>query len=162
MYQLWQDQKQSGRYDGIVQKKTKSNWKQPEYSIFLAGLILAAGGLFFGLLLYLTPLRLEDVVWSCAFHRVTGIYCPGCGGTRAVIAFTQGHFVQSFFFHPVVLYSILLYLIFMFRGFICIISKGRYEFMKFRPGYVYMGILIILAQFLIKNILFIGYGIDWL
>ena len=28
---------------------------------------------------------------GCIFHRLTGISCPGCGGTRALIALIDGH-----------------------------------------------------------------------
>ena len=27
-----------------------------------------------------------EIVPPCAFHKITGLYCPGCGGTRAVFA----------------------------------------------------------------------------
>lgn len=40
----------------------------------------------------------------CLFQMMTGLYCPGCGGTRAVRALLSGHPVLSFLYHPVVPY----------------------------------------------------------
>lgn len=31
----------------------------------------------------------------CIFHEVTGLYCPGCGGTRAIIALAKLDIYQA-------------------------------------------------------------------
>jgi hypothetical protein len=31
----------------------------------------------------------------CQFHRLTGLNCPGCGGTRAFYALLHGHFATA-------------------------------------------------------------------
>ena len=40
----------------------------------------------------------------CLYQMMTGLYCPGFGGTRAVRALLSGHPVLSFLYHPVVPY----------------------------------------------------------
>ena len=40
----------------------------------------------------------------CAFHLLTGFYCPGCGGTRAVVYLLQGQIGRSFQYHPLIPY----------------------------------------------------------
>ena len=59
---------------------------------------------------------MEHLIWilregriPCLFHELTGFYCPGCGGTRAVLALLAGHPVLSFLYHPLVPYCCLLY-----------------------------------------------------
>lgn len=42
--------------------------------------------------------------FPCLFHLMTGLYCPGCGGTRAVRALFRGDLAMSFQYHPLVLY----------------------------------------------------------
>ena len=49
---------------------------------------------------------MEHLIWilregriPCLFHELTGFYCPGCGGTRAVLALLAGHPVLSFLYH---------------------------------------------------------------
>lgn len=49
----------------------------------------------------------------CSFKKMTGLYCPGCGGSRAVIALARFDIVNSFKKNAVVPVSIILYLIFM-------------------------------------------------
>ncbi len=39
----------------------------------------------------------------CLFSTLTGIACPGCGMTRAVLAFLTGNFAASFRYHPLAL-----------------------------------------------------------
>ena len=41
----------------------------------------------------------------CIFHMLTGLYCPGCGGTRAFFLLFTGHPLRSFLYHPIVLYG---------------------------------------------------------
>lgn len=43
----------------------------------------------------------------CLFHLMTGLYCPGCGGTRAVKYLLQGDWKNSLIYHPFVLYSVI-------------------------------------------------------
>lgn len=40
------------------------------------------------------------------FHTLTGLYCPGCGGTRAVRSLLRGDLRMSAQYHPLVLYVI--------------------------------------------------------
>ncbi len=34
---------------------------------------------------------LARYIFSCPFHEVTGLLCPGCGGTRSLTALLHGH-----------------------------------------------------------------------
>ena len=96
---------------------------------------------------------------DCAFEHVTGVYCPGCGGTRAVIALFQGHFIKSFLSHPAVPYAFVVYTVFMIRMFLLkhfhIGRDGGGRILLF----IYAGIAIIIIQWIVKLILLMGYGI---
>ena len=37
---------------------------------------------------------------GCPFHAITGIPCPTCGSTRAVVSFAELDFVASFMYNP--------------------------------------------------------------
>ena len=81
-------------------------------------------------------------------------------GTRAVAAFIQGHWARSFRYHPFVPYCGILYIIFMTKGTLALFSKEKFPYMKFRNGYIYFGIVILLVQFVIKDIMLLVYGVD--
>lgn len=134
--------------------------KKLEYNLYLAGLVFAAAGIIGISLIVFTPLEISDIVPGCSFKSIVGIYCPGCGGTRAVAYFVSGHWIKSFIYHPFVPYCGILYIIFMTRGTLAFFSKEKYKYMKFRNGYIYFGIAIILTQFVIKDVLLLAYGID--
>ena len=108
------------------------------------------------------PIEISDIAGPCIFHQITGLYCPGCGGTRAVIAFAHCRFLKSFYYHPVVLYGGFVYILFMVRGMIASLSKEKYPYMKFSFIYIYIAIGIIIIQFILKNILLIFYNFAWL
>lgn len=38
----------------------------------------------------------------CFFHAVSGYWCPGCGLTRAFIAFGHGRWEEAWIYHPFV------------------------------------------------------------
>ena len=86
----------------------------------------------------------------CLFRLLTGLYCPGCGGTRAVKALLRGHIVQSFMYHPLVPYlaASALFL------FICFLVCRRQR--KPFPGIIwktaiFIGLFLLTANFLVKN-----------
>lgn len=43
--------------------------------------------------------------FPCLFHLLTGFYCPGCGGTRAIRLLLRGQFLKSMQYHPFVPYA---------------------------------------------------------
>lgn len=134
--------------------------KKPEYNLYLAGLVFAVVSVLGTALLFFTPLNLSYIIPACSFKTVTGMYCPGCGGTRAVWCFITGHWIKSFLYHPFVPYCGILYIIFMVKGTLAVATKERIRYMKFRNGYIFSGIAIILFQFVIKNALLLIYGTD--
>jgi hypothetical protein len=40
------------------------------------------------------------LLFSCPFHALTGLHCPGCGATRALLELTQGHWAAAFHLNP--------------------------------------------------------------
>ena len=57
---------------------------------------------------------IADYIFFCPLYEMTGLYCPGCGGTRSVTALLHGHPLLAFHENPAVplllLFFLLLYL----------------------------------------------------
>jgi hypothetical protein len=60
-----------------------------------AGLLLALTGMGVGALVYCFNPSTHHFYPVCEFHRLTGLNCPGCGGTRALYALLHGDLVTA-------------------------------------------------------------------
>ena len=62
---------------------------------FFLSVLLAAGGIVL-VQAFLPP----SVQIQCLFRRLSGVSCPGCGGTRCVQLILNGSFQAAFQIHP--------------------------------------------------------------
>lgn len=96
----------------------------------------------------------EIISWypKCDFLSKTGLYCPGCGGTRAVKCLLKGDLIRSFLYHPFVPYCAIMYIVFMVYEFL---KKHFKCFKKVFPVeiVIYVGVGVLLLQWVIKVIL---------
>ena len=132
--------------------------KTLEDELYVIGWIsLVLGGI--GLFLYFKVLLPSLPVFPCMFLKLLGIYCPGCGGTRAVIAFLKGDFLMSLWYHPLVMYSVVLFGAFMISQTLERIGVPRVRGMKFYPWQLYGAVVIIVVNLIVKNILLLMFQI---
>lgn len=120
--------------------------------IFLTSLALAAAFVTLAGILTAAHITLPP----CLFFRLTGLYCPGCGGTRACIALLHGHILQSLIYHPVVLYGTAIYTVYTACNLLALFTKGRHfplRGMAYRDIYLYIAVGLIIANWILKNIL---------
>ncbi|MBQ1546863.1 MAG: DUF2752 domain-containing protein [Lachnospiraceae bacterium] len=90
--------------------------------------------------------------FPCIFHYLTGYYCPGCGGTRALIALLHGRILTSLRYNPLTIYFIFLFGYLIFNG-----IKKR----KNNPNVLWLGLFILIVNFIVKNV-FLYFGVDLL
>lgn len=130
------------------------------------GIILFIAASVTAILLNTGILDLTTFLYPCLFHQMSGLYCPGCGATRAVQSLLEGHFISCFFYHPFVFYCFVLYVLFMGSHTLEQVQRKWHHAPKksphksffvrgldFKVVYVYLGILIILVQWIAKNTL---------
>jgi hypothetical protein len=75
---------------------------------------------------------------SCTFKKITGFYCPGCGGQRALHQLLHGHFNDAFHSNlliyiliPIVWYKVSLHLNnFPSRDLLVLDKKGIWIFLS--------------------------------
>lgn len=75
-------------------------------------------------LLFIIYLFLNLLNIGCPIKAFTGISCPGCGMTRAVVSALQLNFQAAFYFHPLFFLTPVMFLLFLFQDFIS--KKYRY------------------------------------
>ncbi len=88
----------------------------------------------------------------CIFNKYTNLYCPGCGGSRAIKSMINGEFLKSLYYNASILPSFIFSVIYTISHTISILSSNKIKAMRFYPIYVYICIFVILTQCLIKNI----------
>lgn len=131
--------------------------------LYKMGWVLIGITLMMVLLIKFTPIPFSRFLVPCVFHYFTGYYCPGCGGTRAVIALFKGDFLQSIRYHPLVMYGVIMIVFYMLSNTIEILSCQRFKVgLRFSDKWVYLALVIIVINFLLKNALLVFGGIDLL
>lgn len=99
----------------------------------------------------------------CLLHTLTGYYCPGCGGTRAVYALLHLQLFRSFVYHPLVPYAAAVYLWFMVSHTIDRLSGHRIAVgMRYHPAWLWASLFILAVNVLIKDGALLFFGVDLL
>lgn len=100
-------------------------------------------------------INIDKIVGQCYLFENYGLYCTGCGGTRAVRAFFKGKLITCIRYHPFVAYFGILYGISMLSYILNRFTKNKIHVFELKPIYGYISIAIIIVQCIIKNILLI-------
>lgn len=137
--------------------------KKTDDGFYMAGWGTIAGAVLLLVLMKLTGFQPLKLLRPCILHLLTGYYCPGCGGTRAVLSLLKAKPLQSFIYHPFVLYGAVICSWFMVSQTVERVSRGRIRIgMHFREIYLWIALGIILVNFLIKNLALLVWNVDLL
>ena len=121
--------------------------------LYIAGWCIIGTLLLLVLFIKTTNIQLSKYLFPCVLHSLTGLYCPGCGGTRAIAFLLHGDFLHSLVYHPFVPYAFVLCTWFMISQTIQRLSKGKIAIgMRYRDIYLWIALGLVLANCLIKNL----------
>lgn len=84
--------------------------------------------LLIGTAVYILLLRvLPDTSWleGCQIRRLTGVICPACGTTRAVLAMLHGHLLTALYYHVATVYLACICIIYLVGNTIRLATNGR-------------------------------------
>lgn len=120
---------------------------------------LVADNWYFALLKKLFDLIVR---MPCLFHALTGWYCPGCGGTRAVKYLLQGQILTSLQYHPLVVYMAVVTAVELVSWMAAKLWGRPGLYLGHGVCFIYVGIGVTAVNWIVKNVLLIGFGIDLL
>ena len=95
----------------------------------------------------------------CFFDKVLGIYCPGCGGTRALTALVHGRLLEALWYHPLIPYLAVVGGGFMLTQGLERLGIRQVRGWRYHAWYLYAAIGLIVLNFIVKNVLRLFWGI---
>ena len=118
-------------------------------------------GLFAVALLFLFDPSVHGFFPPCFFQKLTGLYCPGCGATRACDALVEGKVTKALSFNPLFVSFAPLAAFFIVRSaWVGILENREYKF----PGKVSAVLLVFgflaLAFGVLRNLPFSSF--EWM
>ena len=122
-----------------------------EKRLYKAGLLTGAVVILLLCIIKVMHIDILHII-RCSFHALTGLYCPGCGGTRAVYWLLKGNVAYSLHYHSIVLYGAVLYVWYMLSNTVQYVSRGRITIgMKYRPVYGKIAVVLLVVNTIWKN-----------
>ncbi len=103
---------------------------------------------------------LTQMEYKCVFASKMFMYCPGCGGTRAVSSLLHFDILSAMKYNIIVPIMLVLYIYYNIVAIISIKKKEEDFFTNKRliPIYVFIGVIVL--NFILRNVLLWGFGID--
>lgn len=141
--------------------------KQPiAYDILKKDYVIVNG--IIGMVIFLIFIGLLLQRWNvipvmpCMIHELFHVYCPGCGGTRALFALLQGEVLRSLYCNPAVVLGIFLVLHYEIGIIITLVKKNgkRYYCSNLLLVGLYLGILVTFT--IVRNYMLLECGYDML
>ena len=99
---------------------------------------------------------------QCAFYSLTGLYCPGCGGTRAVYSLLRLRIFDAIKYNITVPYGALVYIYYNVRAFIAGLKNDTEYFKNQKYPLCIVLVAVLLLNFVLKNVLLLFFGIRFM
>ena len=101
----------------------------------------------------------EPTVSRCWVWEHWRVYCPGCGGTRALIALARGQLGAALRYHPPVVITLALAGAYLLSQTVWRLRGRRGWVLHYRPWWPAVIVGLFLANCLVRNALWLGFGI---
>lgn len=101
----------------------------------------------------------SPAVSRCWVWEHWGVYCPGCGGTRAVIALAHGRLIESLYYHPAVPAATALGATYLLSQTVWRLRCRRGWVLRYDPRWPALLVGLFLVNCAVRNVLWLGFGI---
>ena len=90
----------------------------------------------------------------CLFYEITGLYCPGCGAGRSLLALLHGRIYAAFRYQPLLVISIPFVSYYVAKAYIAFVfGRDLLPFPKIRSNAFGIAVtVIIIAYWIFRNI----------
>ncbi len=105
-----------------------------------------------------TPLA---IITDCPSHLIFDIYCPFCGGTRAIRSLLNLDIISSLIYNPAILPTTIVFCIYDILAFKAILQNKEKIIHIHKPIWVGLSSILIL-NWIIRNIILIVWNIDYI
>lgn len=121
---------------------------------------LALFGLAVGCFFLFARLRANGIpVVTCPLHDILHLYCPFCGGTRAILSLLRFDVWTAFRVNPAVLIALPVLLVFYIRALIAFF-RGDVFLYRIPRGWTGALLALFIGFFLLRNVLLLAFGFD--
>lgn len=125
-------------------------------SFLFYNILLVLATAFF-LIIYLLSEKFDLHLLDCALYNRLEIYCPGCGGTRALLSLLRLDFLKSFLYYPPLILTVAVLGVCEILNFLSIISGNMIYSKRFRYGYFIIIPASVLLSYAVRiTLLFCG------
>lgn len=128
-----------------VNKKSFLNKKLTVASLWL----LVIGGVS---LYNFLDVNLISIVPACQFYKVTGLYCAGCGGTRAVHNLLKGDIVHSIQYNFIPFFSAAFILLLLLQHSLNTLAGTKLHILSFRTWMLWPIAFTVAAFWILRNL----------
>lgn len=99
---------------------------------------------------------------DCTFKNMLHLYCPGCGGTRAVDAILHLRILSSLFYHPLVIYVVICCCFFYIKIGIQLKKQNGDAEILINTACIWGALILALTFFVVRNLLLVYGGVDYI
>ncbi len=141
----------------------KTPVSKDEKILYVLWSIALLAGIIFFIYYHISDVTLYTGDVSCGFKYYLHLYCPGCGGTRAVDSFLQGHFIQSFLYHPLIVYIAIYFMCYYIPATLRMFGVLGKKIDDMVYVYMLVGVLaLLIINFILRNLLMVYCDIDYI
>ena len=115
----------------------------------------------FGVVLFVIASNIAmELDIKCNLVEMAHLYCPGCGGTRAVYALLRLDILSTIRYNVAVPFGVFVYAYYDIGAIVALVRKNSeyWKNQKFILIYIFIGVLLL--NFILRNILVWCFGVD--